>query len=101
MDTLIDNRTFPVEMQEHTPPEHKKSTPWMLIVLIFIALGVLVFLAYRIFYKREVLKKTATDQKTSLKERRIVVENFESFNPQLTENARKQKVQVFFSNNNS
>ena len=100
MDTLIDNRTFPVEMQEHTQSKHKKSTPWMLIVLILIALGVLVFLAHRIFQKREVLKQ-AEEQKATLEQQRSVVDNFEAFNPQLTTPNRREKVQVFFGNNNS
>lgn len=102
MDTLIDNRTFPIEMQQQSKPKQKKSTPWMLIVLVLIALGILIFLAYRIFNKTSIVKQTTLEKQTSsLKEQRSVVGNFETLNPRLTATDRREKVQVFFGNNNS
>ena len=85
-------------MQEHEQPTQKKPTPWILIILVILAVGILVFLVCRIFQKRDTLKQIE-EQKTSLEQQRRVADNFKSFNPRLTTADRKQKVHTFFGKN--
>ena len=95
MDTLIDNRQFPPEMQQISPmlPKEKKSTPWVLILLILIAMGIIAFLVYTIFFRDHITQK---QQKELLKERVEKVQHFTQSAPLVSPQERQKRVDTFF-----
>ncbi len=96
MDTLIDKREFPKEMQEqYKKPEKKAHQSVFLIVLTIIAIGVIVFLVYRIFIKKNIIEEK---ESYTVKEQVDVINNFNKTNPKLTEQKRQEKINVFFNN---
>ena len=93
MDTLIDNRQFPQEMQQTQTPRKRKSTPWVLIVLVLIAVVIIAFLVYTIFFKGQVVQK---QQKELLKERVEKVQRFTQSAPLVSPQERQKRVDTFF-----
>ncbi len=95
MDTLIDNRNFPPEMQEQKLPSQENKTPWMLIILVIIAVGLIVFLLCRIFAKKDA-RQQEIQQKSVVEEQVQQVNIFERKAPKITEKERNERIRTFF-----
>ena len=96
MDTLIDNRQFPQEMQQDPEfKEDKKSTPWLLILLVVIAVGIIVFLLCNIFVKKNDVK-FRTEGRT-YKEKIETINRFNASTPEMTIEERQKRVDIFFN----
>ena len=97
MDTLIDNRNFPPEMQQ--APEfqkEKKSTPWLLILLIVFAVGIIIFLICNIFLSRQRNMLESKTQGRTLEEKVETVNNFKKI-PTMTKEQRDDAMYSFFN----
>lgn len=95
MDTLIDNRNFPPEMQEQVEKKEPKKTSWLPILLILIGISIIIFLIYTLFIKKpepleEPVPLTKEELTTNLKEIHINT-------PVITLEERNRKVDVFFN----
>lgn len=97
MDTLIDNRDFPIEMQDNPDPVDKKSTPWLLIFLVVVALGILVYFAYFLFSKKEP-KPTQIVETSSIEQQVKIVNTFNETSATLTAEDRQKRINTFFNN---
>jgi len=95
MDTLIDNRNFPPEMQEQAEKQVVKKTPWLALLLILVALVVVIFLVYTLFIKKpapleEPVPLTTEELTTNLEVMQINT-------PIITPEERNRQVDVFFN----
>ncbi len=98
MDTLIDNRNFPIEMQDSPEPVDGKSTPWLLILLVVVALGILAYLAYMLFSPKEAKEELVVPNTIPVEQKVKVVENFKASKATLTAEERQKKINTFFNN---
>lgn len=96
MDTLIDSRDFPTEMQERTPPTQPEKKNWLGFLLIFLALGLIGFLVYKIFFTP---KPTITPIDTVLEQKRAKVIEIRNSIPQATPEAREDILRSFLNTN--
>ena len=96
MDTLIDNRNFPPEMQEQVEKKEPKKTSWLPILLILIGISILIFLVYTLFIK----KPEPLEEPTSLPIE-VVKDEIQAmhtqYTPEITLEERNRKVDVFFN----
>jgi uncharacterized protein YpmS len=98
MDTLIDNRNFPPEMQQ--TPEFKKegkTTPWLLILLVIFAVGIIVFLVCNIFFnnQKDIINKTT--KSSNLEKKVETVNSFNKTIPSMTKEQRDDAMYSFFN----
>lgn len=92
MDTLIDNRNFPIEMQEQPEKEETNTTAWWLIVLVIFAVVAIAFLTYRLFSK-----PTTIIEKSTYERQVLNIQNIQKDTPQITQEERDRRVAVFFN----
>jgi cytoskeletal protein RodZ len=98
METLIDNRIFPQEMQEKPKskdekPQKKNMSSNILISLLLIVILGLVY--YILIYKNRTPK---TIPLTYPQEQALVVETLERTNVQMSPEERQQRINAFFGN---
>lgn len=94
MDTLIDNREFPAEMHEKpTQPASPEKSSWWGIFFVVLALLVLGFLVYAIFFN----KPANSPADTSIEKRRQEVMQIQNSNPQANEQLRNEAINNFFN----
>ncbi|MGB0925146.1 MAG: hypothetical protein ACPGTS_00370 [Minisyncoccia bacterium] len=96
METLIDNRDFPTEMQEQPQVSEPKKTNWLGILLILVALGIIGFLVYKIFFVKPLA--TTNSQNTELGIRRAKVKIAQERGPQITPREREDIINSLFNN---
>lgn len=98
METLIDNRIFPQEMQEKPKEQKTKPKKSGLGSNILIALLLLVILGlvyYILVYKNQ---EPAPEPLTYDQEQTLVVETLEKSNVEMTPEERQRRINAFFGN---
>lgn len=97
METLIDNRIFPQEMQEKptekptTPKKSGTGTNILIIILLVVILGLIYYI---LIYKN----RTPVPEPLSYpEEQALVVETLEESNVEMTPEERQQRINAFFA----
>ena len=94
MDTLIDNRNFPQEMHEQpTSPDGKKAS-WLVSLLVLVALIIIAFLVYSLFFKKE--QKTVSPT-VSIDTQVKNIQSIQGQTPIINNQERNRKVAAFFN----
>jgi len=98
MDTLIDNRNFPPEMQEHNQKQTTEKTPKTIgayFILIIIGLTIVGFLIYTLFIKNP---KPLLEQDSYVSEEiKESVIQLQQSSPITSPEERERTVKAFFN----
>ena len=99
MDTLIDNRNFPTEMQDYKEPEKPMNIPWRAIFMIILGIIILGFLVYLVFFKKPTAEIISPDLETvSIEEVQGDLIFMDSTTPADSFEVKDQKREPFFYN---
>lgn len=99
MDTLIDKREFPQEMQEKAPQKKKnKFLPFLILIFVVVVLALAAFFYAKITKVEQVeVEEFTKPQPLTIEEERQAVQEIQNAIVPLEKNERDQKLEVFFN----